>query len=197
MHCLVDGIQATRYPRVALYPSSYLWDGPSRGDYHVGSNVAVWTVFQTGARLAGDLWGDAETAADWSAQADLVRAAILEKGIFDGYFDDQFAEGTLADGAVTDDVTCHDGEEIMVGDAAVFSFVEADDLRRTRHGTSGMSTQNPFYEPALDGLYWGEGAPVTAPGWLTALSGATSEDGRQRAIQVFRSHTDVDGSMWW
>ncbi|MFM2163448.1 MAG: hypothetical protein RLZZ383_2960, partial [Pseudomonadota bacterium] len=195
--CLVDSVLATQYDDVALFPSSYIWDGPSRGDFHVGSNIAVWYVLRAGARFAEDLWADPTTAAAWSAKADEVRAALLERGVIDGWFDEQFAEGTRADGRIDAEVTCHDGEEIMVALSPLFGFVEPDDPRRTRHGVSALSTQNTFYEPALDAVYWSEGAPVTAPGWLPALSGATSEGGLRDAIALWRSRTDIDGSVFW
>lgn len=195
--CLVAGILATEEPGVALYPSHYIWDGPSRGDYHTGSNLAVWATLTWGARFADELWGDPATAAAWSAKADEVRAALLAHGVIDSWFDDRFVEGAWADGHVDGDVTCHDGEEIMVGEAAIFDFVAADDPRRIRHGIAAMSTENGFYEPAVDAMYWADGAPVTAPGWLTALSGAADGPALEKALALWRSRTDVDGSMYW
>jgi hypothetical protein len=195
--CLVDAIVATRYADVALFPSTYVWDGPSRGDYHTGSNIAVWYVLQAGARFADEVWGDPVTATEWSSLADEVRAAILDRAVADTWFDEQFLEGGFADGRVDAEATCHDGEEIMVATAPIFDFVESDDPRRIRHGVSAMSTVNGFYEPSLDAMYWAEGAPVTAPGWLPALSGAADEAAIEAAIALWRSRTDVDGSIYW
>lgn len=195
--CLVDAILATQYPDVALFPSTYIWDGPSRGDYHTGSNIAVWATLEAGARFAEELWGDPATAASWSAEADQARVALLTHNVVDTWFDDRLVEGAWANGRVDADVTSHDGEEIMVAAAPIFDFIAADDPRRIRHGIAALSTENGFYEPAVDAMYWSEGSPITAPGWLTALSGAADAEAQLRALALWRSRTDVDGSMYW
>lgn len=195
--CLINAILSTKYPNVTLFPSDYIWDGPSRGDYHTGSNLLVWYVLTVASRIAAEVWNDASSASSWAASADEIKASLTAHDVIQGYYGDQFAEGTWIDGTVDDTARCHDGEEIAVLSAPILGFAEPDDPLITHHGKAAMSSQNIFYEPAVEGMYWGDGAPVTAPGWLTLLSGATTETGLLSAFDRFRAVTDVDGSLYW
>lgn len=197
VRCLLDAITAIRHPGVDLFPATRIWDGPARGDFHTGSNLLAWYAFQASSRLAVGVLGDPGSATTWATQASAVKAAIEARCVVPGRYGPQLAEGTFADGRIDADVLCHDGEEIAVATAPLLGFAEADDPRVTNHGAAALSDQNRFYNPALGGMYWSEDAPVTAPGWIVALSGAAGERGVQNALAQWRRLTDVDGSMYW
>lgn len=195
--CLVEALQAQRVAGTRLLRSVRIWDGPSRGDFHTGSNVAAWFALKTAARFAGDVWGDAARAATWSADADAVREDLLARCVVPGRFGPQFSEGSFVDGRVDGDVLCHDGEEIVVACAPQLGFVDVDDVRCTNHGAAAMTAQNRYWNSAVHGMHWNESAPVTSPGWLVALSGAAGEAQLRDALDLWRRVTDVDGSVWW
>lgn len=196
--CLVEGLLGAAGPDGPMLGSTRIWDGPSRGDHHTGSNIAVWFVLRAGARFAAEQWDDAATAARWEAAAAALRDTLLAENVRDTWFDDRFLEGSHTDGRLDESVLLHDAEEIMVVTAPIFGFVEPTDPRRIAHGLSAMSTANPLYVPALDAMYWAEGAPVSAPGWLTELSGATADPAELRAaLARWRTRMDVDGALYW
>ncbi|MCC7139649.1 MAG: hypothetical protein IT460_14595 [Planctomycetes bacterium] len=196
-HCLVDALQAQRWPGTHLVPSTRIWDGPSRGDFHTGSNVSAWFAIRSAARLASEVWAEPAVAGTWAADAALVREEILARCVVAGRYGPQLAEGTFADGRVDADVLCHDGEEIVVASSPQLGFVEVDDVVRTNHGGAATTAQNRFWNAAARGMHWNDSAPVTSPGWLTALSGAAGEGQLRAALDLWRRVTDVDGSVWW
>ena len=196
-HCLLDALDAVKHSGVALYPSVRIWDGPSRGDYHTGSNILAWYAYRSAARFASELWGDASSAQTWAAKADATKAAIESRCVVAGRFGPQYAEGTFASGRVDAEVLCHDGEEVAVATSPLLGFTAADDPLVTNHGAAALTDQNVFYNAALDGMYWTTGAPITSPGVIVGLSGAAGPSGVRRAIDRWRRLTDVDGSVYW
>ena len=45
-----------------LFPSRFISDGPSVGDYHTGSNVCAWYAFESFARILDEVYGESELA---------------------------------------------------------------------------------------------------------------------------------------
>ncbi|MHC4591709.1 MAG: hypothetical protein ACYS8L_03320, partial [Planctomycetota bacterium] len=90
---LLQEVLGSRRGESFLFPSMYIWDGDSRGDYHTGSNLLVWYSFHSAARIARDAYDDQESADEWAAVADKIRAAMLKRCVVDGPLGPQFVEG--------------------------------------------------------------------------------------------------------
>ncbi|MHC4986391.1 MAG: hypothetical protein ACYTFO_09590, partial [Planctomycetota bacterium] len=105
---LLDAVFATREGEPHLYPSVWLSDGLSRGDYHTGSNVLAWYSFQSAADIIEGVLGDAALAERYRDIAAKTKADIDRWCITDGPLGPQYTEGANADGTHE---THHDGEE--------------------------------------------------------------------------------------
>jgi len=202
-------ILETREGQPFLFPSKMLWDGPSRGDYHTGSNLMAWLAFHGLARVARDACDEPELADEWSAVADKVKRDILNHCVGEGSLGPRFFEGANADGAF---VPGHDGEEAFTTLMPFFGFCEADDPAYINHAKLALSPENPLYAPAVDGIWWvdanwtdatrpvGEGMPwsgTTMPGQMAMLAGITDERELHQRLEQLRGLTDLDGSIWW
>ena len=104
------------------------------------------------------------------------------------------APGTFAAG--------HDGEEAFQPTLApFFGFCEVDDPALINHAKLAFTPDNPLYEPAVDGIWWGSPADrlsgVTTPGQMAMLVANDDEEGLARRLDQLRSLTDLDGSIWW
>jgi hypothetical protein len=198
---IVNSILATEYPETTLFPSQSIWDGPSRGDYHTGSQILVWRVLDIFSRIAGEEWNDTVTAGLWSRKADACRSAILSKCIIPGPFGQQFAEGTWKNGAVNDAAKCHDGEEVALVQSAFYGLVEQDNPLVTNHCKASMTPFNYLYNTRLNAMlwqsssYWSGG--YTFPAWLVVIAGAETNEELLSGIHLWKSMTDIDGSPWW
>jgi hypothetical protein len=180
----------------ALFPSVFISDGPSRGDFHTGSNIKAWYAITTMARILGTLPGEAERAAAWSVEADRVRDAIYDLCQGDAAFGPEFFEGVYRDGG---HVAGHDGEESDLTLAAFYGFADIDEERVVNHALSAFSTDNPYFVPATGGVSWWDFQwhGPTFPAFVHALSGAAEEEQLLGALEGIRQRTDLDGSVWW
>jgi hypothetical protein len=197
----INSILDSRYPDVTLFPSRQIWDGPSRGDYHTGSQILVWRVLDMFSRIADEVWEDKLHAKIWSEAAVNCRSDIFKKCVIDGPFGQQFAEGTWRNGNIDEAAKCHDGEEVAIVQAAFYGFVEQDNPLIINHCKASMTPFNFLYNPDLRAMMW-QGYPdwnggYTFPAWLVLISGAETKKDFINAFDFWKSRTDIDGSPWW
>ena len=193
----INSILAIQYPEATLFPSKNIWDGPSRGDYHTGSQILVWRVLDVFSRIAREEWNDFALADKWSQKATACKTDILSKCIIPGPFGKQFAEGTWKNGVVDSSVKYHDGEEVALVQSAFYGLTEQDNPLVTNHCRASMTTFNPMFNSTLNAMMWGETGGCTFPAWLVTIAGATTNEELLSGIKIFKTMTDVDGSPWW
>lgn len=198
---VIGSILSTRYPEATLFPSKNIWDGPSRGDYHTGSQIIVWRVLDAYSRVAREEWKDTATAGYWSRKAEACREDIFTRCVIPGPFGPQFAEGTWKNGAVDKAAKCHDGEEVALVQSAFYGLAEQDDPLVINHCRASMTPFNYLYSPRLNAMlwqsdsYWDGG--YTFPAWLVVIAGAENKETMLAGIRLWETMTDVDGSPWW
>ena len=193
---LLSDVLQSRQGERFLFPSMYISDGESRGDYHTGSNMLVWYAFHHMARLAREVYEQPELASQWSETAAKVKDAVLARCIGVGSLGARFFEGANADGTF---VACHDGEETDVALMPFYGFCEPDEPALINHSKLALSPENPLYAPGIDGIWWSDTdrPSATFPGWMTGLAGAVTEEEVRSRLEQIRRLTDVDGSIWW
>jgi hypothetical protein len=194
---LVD-LLAIRRGAPWLFPSKMLWDGPTLGDYHTGSNIVAWLAFHGMGRIARDVYGETRLGEEWEDVARRIRADIYRHCVGDSRLGRRFFEGGNADGTFAPG---HNGEEAFTTLAPFLGFCEADDPAYVNHARLALTPDNPLYEPAVDGIWWGSRADrysgVTTPGQMAMLVGNNDEEELARRLDQLRSITDLDGSIWW
>ena len=181
-----------------LFRSKRLWDGPTLGDYHTGSNIVAWLAFQGMARVARDVAGDTRLAGEWEDVAARVRRDVYARCVGDSRLGRRFFEGASEDGTFAPG---HNGEEAFTTLAPFFGFCEADDPALVNHAKLAFTADNPLYEPAVDGIWWGargeRGSGVTTPGQMAMLVANADETELAKRLEQLRTITDLDGSIWW
>ncbi len=190
---ILEDVVQSRQGEPFLFPSMYISDGDSRGDYHTGSNLLVWHSFHNMARIAREAYGEADLAAEWCESAARVKDEILNRCVGESSLGRRLFEGANADGTL---IACHDGEETDTTLMPFYGFCEPDDPALLNHARLGVSPENPYYAPGVDGIWW-ENTAATFPGWMTALASASNEDGLHNRLGQIRRLTDHDGSIWW
>jgi hypothetical protein len=193
---LLQAVLDSRREKPFLFPSMYVSDGDSRGDFHTGSNLIVWYSFRNMARIAREVYHETPLAADWSMMAGKVNEAIRRHCIGNGPLGKQFFEGATRDWNF---ILGHDGEESDTTLMPFYGFCEADDPALINHARLALSPQNPYYSPEIDGIWWydDDWYGATFPGWTTALAGARNETELREKLHHIRQLTDLDGSIWW
>lgn len=197
---LISSILVTEYPEATLFPSRKMWDGPSRGDYHTGSQILVWRVLDAYSRIAREIWNDTVNANLWSQKAAACRSDIIKKCVIPGPFGNQFAEGTWKDGKIDDASKCHDGEEVALVQSAFYGIVQQDDPLVINHCKASMTSFNYLYSLKLNAMMWQESywdLGYTFPAWLVLIAGAETKSDLISAFNLWKSMTDIDGSPWW
>jgi hypothetical protein len=194
-----------------LFPSSYISDGYSVGDYHTGSNVCAWYAFHSFARILKEAGGDATTAARYQDVANRIKADLDKHNIIAGPFGPQYIEGRDADGSVP--AMIHDGEESDTALMPFYGYLAADAAAYQNYMRCAASPHNGSYQPETRGIVWenygpgarvkpvgGHAADATFPGYVTALAGCTDAEslrGKDGYLTELRRLTDVNGSWWW
>jgi hypothetical protein len=193
---ILDEVLASRRSSPMLFPSLYFSDGEARGDFHTGSNVAAWVAFKGMARIADEVYHNADLAKEWSGVAVDIHHAISSHCVENGPSGKHFVEGAYMDGTY---VKGHDGEESETTLMPFYGFCGSDDPRLINHAAAAMTSQNPLYSEDLDAIWWynSDWSSATFPGWTTALAGASDEPSIANRLQRIRSLTDLDGSLWW
>ena len=181
---------------ISLYPSTQVSDGIAGGDFHTGSNVCLWYAITTMSVLAEDVYQKPALAQEWKQWADKIKQDIEKYCVTDGLFGKQFVEVVNLDGSI---FPGHDGEESDVSLMPFYDFTSADDERLVHFSKLVLHESNPLYSKKLDGIWWYDQQwfPITSPGWVSALSGADTEQALSDYLHKLRLRTDVDGSFWW
>lgn len=194
---LLDQLFASHQGPDSLYSTLYISDGPSRGDFHTGSNIVVWAALSACADALGDIVGSdrSSQAATIAAQ---LRSAINSRCVAElGDFGPGFVEGIYSDGRA---VAVHDGEESDLTLASYFGFADRDDRRVINHARWAWSLQNPYYGTVTGGVDfwdWDDYNGITFPGHAHQLAAASTPAELTTALDAIRRTTDADGSLWW
>ncbi len=181
-----------------LFPSERLWDGPTLGDYHTGSNIMAWLAFGGMGRIAREVYGERRLGDEWEEVAAKIKKDIYKHCVGPSRLGPRFHEAGNADGTFT---AGHNGEEAFTTLAPFFGFCEADDPALINHARLAFTEENPLYEPAVDGIWWEERgnrySGVTTPGQLAMLVANNDESELKQRLEQLRTLTDLDGSIWW
>jgi hypothetical protein len=181
-----------------LFPSERLWDGPTLGDYHTGSNILAWLAFQGMGRIAREVYGENELGDQWETVAVRIKEGIYRHCVGPSRLGPRFYEAGNADGGFAPG---HNGEEAFTTLAPFFGFCEADDPALINHAKLAFTEENPLYEPAVDGIWWGERGDrysgATTPGQMAMLVANNDEEELRQRLDQLRTITDLDGSIWW
>lgn len=195
----LEALEASRkFPDIHLYPTRYISDGPLEGDFHCGSNIAVWHALQSFSRLLAEVYDDPAAAKRYAARADAVKADILKHTVIQGKFGPQFIEGIHRDGSVPH--MASDGEESETALTPYYGFLPNDDPIYTNYMRFSMSPENKQYTPQTRSINWGTQVPSTAPGYNKGLCATDDREGLfgpQGYHTEIRRVTDADGSVWW
>lgn len=179
-----------------LYRTLYISDGPSRGDYHTGSNILAWRAATALSTDFAAVIGE-EQATALAQTAHSLRDAIEGTCIrrVDGV--EMYVEGVYGDGNI---VAVHDGEESDLTLAPVYGFAPRDDYAIREHARWAHSPGNPYFAKTTGGVDfwdWDDSNGITYPGHIHALSAAGTRDELAEALHAIRRTTDLDGSFWW
>ncbi|MET3545675.1 hypothetical protein ABID47_002286 [Paenibacillus favisporus] len=210
-----------------LFPSVWLSDAYSLGDYHTGSNVVAWSAFHFYARSVREVFGDTQTAERYQTIAAKIKVDLQRFNTAEGPFGLQYVEGvstagnTLRDearkytGEYADfgmqfigfltkdgfiDLFHHDGEESDTILMPVYGYASYDDPVYRHFMQFSLSPYNPTYNPESKGIQWGDHAACTFPGYMSGLGMIKDFDslsGPEGYFTEVRKLTDVDGSLWW
>lgn len=210
-----------------LFPSVWLSDAYSLGDYHTGSNVVTWAAFHHYARIVREVFGDTQTAERYQTLASKIKLDLRRFNTLEGPFGLQYVEGTSAkgdflrsdtgkykgkyadfgmqfigfltkDGFI--DLFHHDGEESDTILMPVYGYASYDDPVYRHYMQFSLSPHNPTYNPESKGIQWGDHAACTFPGYMSGLGMIKDFDslsGPEGYFTEVRKLTDVDGSLWW
>jgi hypothetical protein len=198
-HCreLAKVLLVSRPETGDLYPSHYISDGPSRGDFHTGSNVLTWYALNVltdlGQRVGLDE-GQIRQLGDVAAQ---LKATIRTRCVTDGPGGEKYSEGVNRDGSI---VAGHDGEESDLTLASSYGFASRFDPRIVRHARSAFTVSNPYFDVGAGGVTfwdWDDYNGVTFPAYIHKLAGAENELELTAPLEDIRRLTDLDGSLWW
>ncbi len=212
---LVDTLESVIKSRktddVWLFPSLYIADGRSLGDYHTGSNVCAWYSFQSFARILDEAYGDKELAKRYRDVTGKIKKALEKHNIIEGPFGKQYIEGVNRDGSIP--VMIHDGEESDVTLMPFYGYAPFDAPAYRNYNRFAFSPHNVAYCPETRGIVWenyGKNAkekpsgPLMCDGtmssYATALANVTDREsmiGNNGSMTELERLADVSGCMWW
>ena len=198
---LLDEVLKTRRGERYLFPSTWISDGPSRGDYHTGSNVVAWFSFKSFGDVIEGVTGDRDLANYYRTIAEYIKRDLDHTCIVSGSQGPQYVEGVNADGTP---IFCHDGEESDTTLMPFYGYTRYDDPAYHNHMRVAVTEANPFYRATTKGIAWPNGArfwtDATFPGYITGLAGVKTKkewNGPDGRMTIIRKLTDIDGSIWW
>ena len=153
-------------------PDQGIWEARGEPHHYVSSKLMCWVAMDRGARLA-ERRGDAELAESWQAEADVIRAEVLERGV-DG-------RGVFRQHYDTDAL---DASTLLI---PLFRFLPAEDerVRATVKAIREELTEGGLvlrYRPEEtdDGLHGAEGTFLICSFWMVS---ALSEIGERREAE--------------
>jgi len=187
-----------------LFPSIWLSDAYSLGDYHTGSNIVAWTAFSAYGRVVGEVYGDIERSTRYLEIAQNIRNAIedlcvvngplghqylegistsgddkskLDAGRYDGEYNNlgmQFIERLIENGQIN--LMHHDGEESDTTLIPVYGYALYDHPTYSNYMRFSLSPANPVYNPVSRGIQWGDHSACTFPGYMSGMGMITSAE---------------------
>ncbi len=194
--------RSSKEPR--LFPSMWISDAYSLGDFHTGSNVLAWYAFQSYSRILSDVYGEVDLAKEYGRIADEIKTSLDAYNKIDGPFGQQYVEGTTADAQrktrlsvkryqerdtqfglkyIADlidhdeiNLMMHDGEESDTTLMPLYGYLEPDDPAYKNYNRFAMSEHNPTYNPESKGIQWGRLSSATFPGYMTGIANITDSD---------------------
>ncbi len=188
----------SRKGNVWLFPSKWVSDGPSLGDYHTGSNLVAWYCFKSWARIMKEVYNERFTEDQYLKIAEKIKKDMEKHNVIDGPFGPQYIEGTNADGSIP--CMVHDGEESDTTLMPVYGYTEYDNPKYKNYTRFALTEHNLLYSAESRGIKWPDDADATFPGYVTGFASVTDEkemNGKQGYMTLIRQLTDVDGSIWW
>lgn len=196
LHQLADCMIENMPPEGSLYPTTYISDGLSRGDFHTGSNILAWRAIVAMSEDFRELFGS-QTLDLLTSLGIRIKAAI--DTICIGSFGEgkQFVEGMYSN---KDPVSIHDAEESDIALSGVYGFTKRDDCRVINHMVWALGLDNPYYARTTGGVdYWDfDGSNgVSYPGHICLLKRCRNKHDLMGAFEEIRRTTDLDGSFWW
>jgi len=197
MKGVLDEVLKSRKGEPYIFPSAWISDGPTRGDYHTGSNLVAWYSFRLAADIVQDVAGDVDLANHYKSIAENIKKDLDRINVALGPLGPQYTEGTDADGSA---VLGHDGEESDTTLMPFYGYAKYDDPAYQNHVRIAVTDANPFYRANTKGIEWESVADATFPGYTTGLAGVkTGEEmsGSNGRMTIIRRLTDLDGSIWW
>ncbi|WEV68548.1 hypothetical protein OZX73_04400 [Bifidobacterium sp. ESL0775] len=180
----------------SLYRTLYISDGPSRGDFHTGSNILAWRAIVALLDDFNDLLTEKQTAELREIRQNLFTAiqTLCTREIDNK---NMFVEGVYRDG---DFVGIHDGEESDLTLSSIYGFTSRDDSRIREHARWSLSSKNPYYTRKMQNIdFWDldDSNGITYPSYLLSLASAGTREELATALAKIRQTTDLDGSFWW
>lgn len=186
-----------------LFPSDWISDGLSLGDYHTGSNLVAWYCFQSCAQIMREIYNDHFTADQYVDMSQTIKENLEKHNVIDGPFGPQYIEGVDADGSIPQMV--HDGEESDTTLMPVYGYIDYDDPKYKNYTKFALTKHNLFYSSESKGIKWFDfdgkvTTDATFPGYITGFASITNEEemnGKYGYMTRIRQLTDMDGSIWW
>lgn len=188
--------QSRKDKNVWLYPSRFISDGVSAGDYHTGTNIFIWFCFKSFSRVLDEVYGETSLAKAYSAIAIKMKEAIDTKCVIDGPYGKQYIEGINADGTVPK--MEHDGEESDTTLIPVYGYESYDHEVYKNYTRFALSEHNEVYNPETRGIRWGVDATMT--GYITGFANVVDKEtmnGTTGYMTEIKKLVDMDGSFWW
>lgn len=188
---------------VWMFPSIWLSDGYSFGDFHTGSNLVAWYCFKSIARILKEIYEESELAKEYLSIADKIKSSINKNNIIDGPYGSQYIEGVNdTDKNLRKDynrdeykkrfgrnglqyidyissserIPCmiHDGEETDTTLMPMYGFLEYDDPSYKNYTRFAASEYNKFYKTETRGILWEDYTDATFPSYITSFANATN-----------------------
>jgi alpha,alpha-trehalase len=166
--------QAEGAMRVWREPDQGIWEARGDPQHYVSSKVMCWVAMDRAANL-GEMRGSDELARSWRAEADEIKADILEHGVD--------RRGVLRQHYATDSL---DASTLL---AALFGFLPGDDhrLRATVLAIADELTENGYVlryrtDETDDGLSGKEGTFLICSFWLVSALAIIGELQRARDL---------------
>lgn len=187
-----------------LFPSVWLSDAYSLGDYHTGSNVMAWAAFSYYARVVLEVYGDRAAADRYADIAERIRGDLERIGTIEGPLGPQYAEGIAAGGPDPLSLSAdryagvyrdfglqfvpnllrdghinllhHDGEESDTTLMPFYGYAPYDHQPYANYMRFSLSPANPTYNPESRGIQWGDHSACTFPGYMSGMGMITSAD---------------------
>ncbi|MCL5997060.1 MAG: hypothetical protein M1546_13535 [Chloroflexi bacterium] len=202
---IVDDLLALQSPGEVLYPSRFSSDGPVGRRYDHGTNVKVYSAFDSFAYLLRHL-GFTEEAERYITIAQGILAAIDRTMCFDGPFGTQVSGGTNlgeapGDFYLPEGVPYYDGEDTSSMLAPIYGACDFMHEPWVNYHRFARSMWCANYDPEFDVLRWGPGENGVFDGtaYFSRLGGSLTRVEMREAIRTLRQNgtDDATGSVFW